>query len=70
LASCAAVLSPFNTADTAFSLKSVYEADTIIDFGPGGGTSGGEIVAIDTSQEVFANKNSLTGQCLKAHFGF
>lgn len=52
------------------NLDAICEADTIIDFGPGGGTVGGEIVAVGTLQEVAANKNSLTGQCLKAYLGY
>lgn len=52
------------------NLDAICEADTIIDFGPGGGIAGGEIVAIGTPQEVAANKDSLTGQCLKAYLGF
>ncbi len=49
------------------NLDAICEADTIIDFGPGGGTAGGEIVAIGSPQEVAANKESLTGQSLKAY---
>jgi excinuclease ABC subunit A len=52
------------------NLDAICEADTIIDFGPSGGIAGGEIVAKGTPQEVAANKNSLTGQCLKAYLGF
>lgn len=44
-------------------------ADTIIDFGPGGGIAGGQIVATGTPGEVAANKNSLTGLSLKAYLG-
>lgn len=47
------------------NLDAICEADTIIDFGPGGGIAGGEIVAIGTPQEIMKNKNSLTGQCLR-----
>lgn len=49
------------------NLEAMFQADTIIDFGPGGGIDGGEIVATGSPQEVAANKNSLTGQCLKAY---
>ena len=52
------------------NLDAICKADTIIDFGPGGGAAGGEIVAIGTPQEVAENKDSLTGQCLKAYIGF
>ena len=51
------------------NLDAICEADTIIDFGPGGGIAGGEIVATGTPQEVAANKDSLTGQSLKAYLG-
>lgn len=48
-------------------LEAMFQADTIIDFGPGGGIAGGEIVAAGTPQEVAANKGSLTGQCLNGY---
>lgn len=48
-------------------LDAICAADTIIDFGPGGGVAGGKIVATGTPQEIAANKNSLTGQCLNAY---
>ncbi len=51
-------------------LEAICQADTIIDFGPGGGIAGGEIVVTGTPQEVAAHKDSLTGQCLKACFNF
>lgn len=49
------------------NLDVICNADTIIDFGPGGGVAGGKIVATGTPQEIAENKNSLTGQCLKAY---
>ena len=49
------------------NLDVICNADTIIDFGPGGGLAGGKIVATGTPQEIAANKDSLTGQCLKAY---
>ena len=49
------------------NLDVMCNADTIIDFGPGGGIAGGTIVATGTPQEIAANKDSLTGQCLKAY---
>lgn len=52
------------------NLDAISEADTIIDFGPGGGVAGGKIVATGTPQEVAANPDSLTGQSLKAYLGF
>ena len=51
------------------NLDAICKADTIIDFGPGGGIAGGEIVATGTPQEVAENKDSLTGQCVKAYIG-
>lgn len=52
------------------SLEAMCEADTIIDFGPGGGTLGGEIIAVGTPEEIAANQNSFTGQCLKAYLEY
>ena len=49
-------------------LGAISQADTIIDFGPGGGISGGTIVATGTPQELASHPTSLTGQCLKAYF--
>jgi len=49
------------------NLDVICNADTIIDFGPCGGIAGGKIVAKGTPQEIAANKDSLTGQCLKAY---
>ena len=51
------------------NLDVICKADTIIDFGPGGGIAGGNIVATGTPQEVSENKDSLTGQSLKAYMG-
>lgn len=39
-------------------------ADFIVDFGPGPGVRGGEIVASGTYEEIIGNKNSLTGKYL------
>ncbi|MBI2430900.1 MAG: excinuclease ABC subunit UvrA [Candidatus Levybacteria bacterium] len=39
-------------------------ADYLIDFGPGAGFQGGEIVAIGTPQEIMKNNSSLTGKYL------
>ncbi len=49
------------------NLDAICQADTIIDFGPGGGHAGGTIVATGTLQEVIANHDSLTGKALKAY---
>lgn len=51
------------------NLDAISHADTIIDFGPGGGIAGGEIVATGTPQEIAANQDSLTGRSLKAYLG-
>lgn len=47
------------------NLDVICDADTIIDFGPGGGIAGGTIVATGTPQVIMENQNSLTGQSLK-----
>lgn len=52
---------------TEHNLDIISQADTIIDFGPGGGLAGGMIVGMGNPQQIAANKNSLTGQCLKAY---
>jgi len=41
--------------------ETMIEADYLVDFGPGAGELGGEIVAAGTPQEVMKNKKSLTG---------
>jgi excinuclease ABC subunit A len=48
------------------NLEAIAQADTIIDFGPGGGSAGGTIVAIGTPEEIAQDRDSLTGQALKA----
>lgn len=50
------------------NLEAICCADTIIEFGPGGGNAGGEIVATGSPQEIAANTDSLTGGCLRAFF--
>lgn len=47
-------------------LDMIAAADYIIDMGPGGGKSGGQIVAAGTPKEIAENRNSLTGQYLKS----
>jgi len=39
-------------------------ADTIVDFGPGGGPNGGQVVAQGTAQQLSAKRRSLTGKYL------
>lgn len=42
----------------------IMQADHVIDFGPGAGIHGGEIVATGTPQEIMDSENSLTGDYL------
>ena len=42
----------------------ILAADHVVDFGPGAGIHGGEIVAQGTAAEIMADKDSLTGQYL------
>jgi excinuclease ABC subunit A len=44
--------------------ETMRAADHLVDFGPGPGVRGGEVVASGTFTEVVANPNSLTGQYL------
>lgn len=46
-------------------LDVMKSADWLIDFGPDGGTGGGQIVAVGTPEEVANAKESVTGQWLK-----
>jgi len=48
------------------NLELIKTADWVLDFGPGGGKHGGEIVAEGTPEEIVKAKNSLTGKHLKA----
>ena len=43
-------------------LDFIRNADYIIDMGPGGGKSGGEIVAVGSPDLIKKNKNSITGK--------
>ena len=45
-------------------LEVMRAADTLIDFGPGAGRGGGQVVASGTPDEVSANPASLTGAYL------
>ena len=45
--------------------EAMEEADWVVDFGPGAGRHGGEIVAAGTPAEIKKNKNSLTGRYLR-----
>ena len=46
-------------------LDVIANADWIIDMGPGGGESGGRIVAAGTPEQIAANPNSITGRYLR-----
>ena len=45
-------------------LDVIRNADYVIDMGPGGGESGGRIVAAGTPEEIRRNENSMTGRYL------
>jgi excinuclease ABC subunit A len=47
------------------NLEVIKTADWIIDLGPEGGDSGGEIVAAGTPEDVVREKRSYTGAFLK-----
>ena len=47
------------------NLDVIKQADSIIDLGPGGGDSGGRLVAQGTPEKLARSKNSYTGQHLK-----
>jgi excinuclease ABC subunit A len=47
------------------NLDVIRSADYLIDLGPGGGSSGGRVVASGTPEDVAANPTSVTGQFLR-----
>ena len=47
------------------NLDVIKTADWVLDLGPKGGKSGGELVASGTPEDIAANKNSLTGKYLR-----
>lgn len=51
------------------NLDVICQADYIIDMGPEGGSSGGEIVATGTPEEIMADTASVTGRFLNEIFG-
>ncbi|PWR73275.1 ATP-binding cassette domain-containing protein [Methanospirillum stamsii] len=51
------------------NLDVICQADYIIDMGPEGGSSGGEVVASGTPEEIMANTESVTGRFLSEIFG-
>ncbi len=50
---------------TEHDLDMISNGDYILDMGPGGEKSGGQIVASGTPEEIAENPNSLTGRYLK-----
>jgi len=51
------------------NLDVIKSSDYVVDFGPDGGSGGGEIVAKGTPEEVANNKKSYTGEYLKKALG-
>ena len=47
-------------------LDVIHNADYIIDMGPGGGESGGRIVAAGTPAQIASDGNSITGKFLSS----
>ena len=45
-------------------LDVIANADWVIDMGPGGGESGGRVVATGTPEEIQGNPESITGRYL------
>lgn len=52
------------------NLEVISQANTIIDFGPGGGNIGGKIIATGSPQEIIENPQSLTGKALKSYISY
>ncbi|MBT4652278.1 MAG: excinuclease ABC subunit UvrA [Candidatus Pacebacteria bacterium] len=50
------------------NLDVIKNTDWIVDLGPEGGEYGGEIIAVNTPQELAKNPNSFTGKYLKEEF--
>ena len=44
--------------------QTIRTADYIVDLGPGSGVHGGQVIAQGTLEEILADPNSITGQCL------
>ena len=63
-----------NTGNTVVviehNLDVIKTADHIIDMGPEGGESGGQIIAQGTPEQVAGEKDSFTGQFLKDILSF
>lgn len=50
------------------NLDVIKTADWVIDLGPQGGQSGGEVIAVGTPENIIRKRKSLTGQFLKPWF--
>jgi excinuclease ABC subunit A len=50
------------------NLDVICQADQIIDMGPEGGSSGGEIIATGTPEEIMEHETSVTGRYLRNVF--
>jgi excinuclease ABC subunit A len=50
------------------NLDVIGSADWVIDLGPGGGESGGEVVAAGPPKQIMAAASSITGRYLKEYF--
>jgi excinuclease ABC subunit A len=48
------------------NLDVIKQADWIVDLGPEGGESGGEVIATGTPEDVAATDGSFTGEFLRA----
>ncbi|MGI6579852.1 MAG: excinuclease ABC subunit UvrA [Saccharofermentanales bacterium] len=44
--------------------ETIWEADNVVDIGPGAGVHGGEVVAMGRPEDILANPKSITGQYL------
>ncbi|GIW41576.1 MAG: UvrABC system protein A [Candidatus Binatia bacterium] len=47
--------------------ETIRSADLVVDLGPGGGTHGGELVAVGPPEEILRSERSLTGRYLGSH---
>jgi excinuclease ABC subunit A len=61
-------LFPFSLLPTLIviehNLDVIKCADWLLDLGPGGGSNGGQTVAVGTPEQVAANEKSVTGKYL------
>ena len=47
--------------------ETIWEADNVVDIGPGAGVHGGEVVAMGRPEDILANPRSITGQYLSGN---